>query len=307
MDELIALQESEPLPVRVFVYMAGTDAPWLLANAIRRPWRARQFGRISIQGIKLMIDGAMGSRGAWLYAPYSDDVSNAGHVAYSLALQRSVYRFAQHAGYQVAIHAIGDRANHEAIEWMERDANPANLPTRIEHAQFLTAGDFGRMRRAGAVVSLQPVHVADDLGWADDRLGVARSARAYAWKSHANAGAVLACGSDAPVSDLRPGVGIHTALTRMTPEGLPSGGWHPEQRLTWPETLRCYTSGAARAVGRTRDLGTLSVGKLFDVSVFDRDCRSDAACWLTAKATATVIQGHLIHRQASSVESQESR
>lgn len=290
-DALLRLQETEELPVRVFAYMAGTDFPWLLRNVSWHPRRSRSMGNLEFMGIKLMIDGAMGSRGAMLLEPYSDDPDNRGHAAYGLLLQRSVYQVAQALGWQVAVHAIGDEANQLAIRWIEQYPSSSPLPARVEHAQLLSPADFARFADVGAVASMQPAHVADDLGWAADRLGPVRAAGAYAWRSHHAAGAVLAFGSDAPVSDLRPARGFHAALTRQTPEGDPPEGWYPGQRLDFETTLQAYTTGPAHAVGRGASLGRLSPGYRFDVTVFQQDCRLEPSCWLEAEVTATVLDG----------------
>lgn len=290
MDALLELQREGPLPVRVFVYMPGTEAPWILSNMLTH----RREGRVKLQGIKLMLDGALGSRGALLYEPYADDAPNRGHPAYSFTLQRSVFRLAQQMRWQVAVHAIGDEANDTALSWIEQHQNPANLPTRVEHAQVVRPGGFARFAEAGAIASIQPMHATDDGGWAEARLGPMRVKGAYATRSHLRASTRLAFGSDAPVSDLRPARGIYAALTRETPEGKPPGGWQPEQRLTFDEALAGYTRGAAGAVGEARHLGTLEPGKAFDVSLFEADCRKDPKCWLTVQPLATVVGGEVL-------------
>lgn len=293
MDALVALQAEAPLPVRVFVYMAGTDLPWILSYYLAHPLTSRQalnrMGRVQLQGIKLMIDGAMGSRGALLYADYADDPGNHGHPAYSLDLQLGVYRVAQQLRLQTAVHAIGDRANDIALDWVERYQNPANLPTRVEHAQVLTERSITRFRAAGAVASVQPIHGVDDHAWAESRLGKERARLAYAPRSVLKAGAQVAFGTDAPVSPLPAAVNLYAAQTRQTPEGNPPGGWHPQERLTFEETLYGFTRGAARAVGEEERLGTLAPGKLFDVTVFDKDCRGEPTCWLGARVEGTVL------------------
>lgn len=293
MDALLALQQEAPLPARVFVYMAGTDLPWILAHYLSQPLASRRelnrMGRVQLQGIKLMIDGALGSRGALLYADYDDDAGNHGHPAYSLDLQLGVYRVAQQLRLQTAVHAIGDQANDIALGWVARYQNPANLPTRVEHAQVLTAENIRRFRDVGAVASMQPIHGVDDHAWAESRLGKDRARLAYAPRSVLAAGAAVAFGTDAPVSPLPAAVNLHAAQTRQTPDGNPPGGWHPQERLTFEEALYGFTRGAARTVGEEARLGSLAPGKLFDVTVFDRDCRGEPQCWLNARVARTVV------------------
>ncbi len=297
MDALFELQEEEGLPLDVYAYLAGTDIGWLMRHAVTHPFAGpegrRHIGRVHVQGVKLMIDGAMGSRGAWFFEPYDDDPHNSGHPAFPLALQRWVFALAQQAGWQVAVHAIGDRANDLALRWVESEQRPGNLPTRVEHAQVVREADFVRFAKAGAVASMQPVHVADDWSWADRRIGLARAEGAYGWRSHLAAYGVAAFGSDAPVADHRPVMGIATALSRTDGEGNPAGGWKPAQRLTLQEAVWAYTAGAAAAVGRAHELGALAEGKRFDVTVFRENCGESAECWRRNAALATVVDGRL--------------
>lgn len=286
MDALLALQDEGPLPARVFVYMAGTDLPWILP----RYFDDRRRGRVQLQGIKLMIDGALGSRGALLYADYADDPGNHGHPAFSLALQEAVFRAAQQLRLQVAVHAIGDRANDIALDWVAKYQNPANLPTRVEHAQVLTPAALARMQSLPVIASMQPVHAADDHAWATQRLGDARARLAYAPHTVMAAGIPVAFGTDAPVSALSPRDSFYAALTREDIHGDPPGGWHPWERLPWDATLYGFTRGAAHAVGEDDALGTLAAGKVFDVTLFDRDCRDEPRCWLDAGIAGTVVE-----------------
>jgi predicted amidohydrolase YtcJ len=230
----------------------------------------------------------MGSRGALLAADYNDDPGNHGHPAYSLALQRAVFRVARKLGWQIAIHAIGDEANRIAVAWVESDAREQTnrLPVRVEHAQLLHGEDFVRFAKSGAIASMQPIHVADDHSWAVARVGNERAKNAYAWGKHARAGAKLSFGSDAPVSDMNPAYGVYVALTRKDLTGNPPGGWYPENSLLLPETVEAYTAGAARAVGEEKS-GSLLPGKQFSVTVFEKDCRNQTAeCWLSVRAHA---------------------
>ena len=173
----------------------------------------------------------------------------------------------------LAIHAIGDRANALVVDALEaaHDINPA-LRHRIEHVQSIRPAEQVRMGRAGFVASMQPIHAIHDMAMADRYLGPQRTPYAYAWRSVADAGSVLAFGSDAPIEIFDPFIGLYAAVTRRREDGFPAPqGWHPEQRLSLPEALRAYTWGAAYAVGLEARMGMLMPGYVADLAVLDRD------------------------------------
>ena len=259
METLLDMEQEGTLPIRIFAYLRGDALPWLAVHRLRKPWQSAAIARreedVEFMGIKLMVDGAMGSRGAMLFEPYADEPGHRGAPAYDLALQRILFRVAQSLGYQVAVHAIGDAANVVALSWIDQHHHEGNLPTRIEHAQVIRPQDFRRF--ADVVTSMQPIHVIDDMHWTEARFGLQRAAGAYAWRSLLDAGALMAFGSDAPVSSINPTLGFHAALTRQDTTAQPPGGWFPEERLTFEETLDAYTLGAARAVGHADELGSL--------------------------------------------------
>jgi predicted amidohydrolase YtcJ len=196
---------------------------------------------------------------------------------------------ARAGGFAMAVHAIGDRANHEVLEVFARlradeaaeagvtareagaPAHAARLRHRVEHVQLLAPDDFGRLAQLGVIASMQPVHAPSDMPTAE-RLWGARCAGAYAWRTQLAAGAPVAFGSDAPVEGIDPFWGIHAAVTRRRAGGAPGvDGWYPEQRLTVEEALRGFTLGAAYAAGMEAEVGSLACGKLADLVVLDRD------------------------------------
>jgi predicted amidohydrolase YtcJ len=297
---LLDLDAEEGLPLRVFVYLDGSQ-----------PGAYKQLGgcgrlrsRVELRGVKLFADGAMGSRGAALLDDYSDEPGHRGLLLTDPKLLAYRASLAELAGCQVAIHAIGDRGNRvalDAIQVAQRDdpegpGDPGDRRHRIEHAQLVHPDDFARFVELGVVASMQPTHATSDMRWAEARVGPARLEGAYAWRTMLDLEVPLAFGSDAPVEDERPSLGIHAALTRQDAEGLPPGGWLPAQRLELEEALAAFSQGAAYAVGHEGELGRLEVGHLFDVTVFDRDPRGAPPDWLEARAVATVVGGALRRR-----------
>jgi len=224
-------------------------------------------------GLKLFADGALGSRTGAMFAPYAGEQENVGLLTLEPEQLVEVTQRAAAGGMALAIHAIGDRANALVVEALEavRDINPA-LRHRIEHVQSMRPEDQARMGRAGLVASMQPIHAIHDMAMADRYLGPERVPYAYAWRSVADAGAVLAFGSDAPIEIFDPFIGLYAAVTRRREDGFPGPeGWHPEQRLSLSEALRAYTWGAAYAVGLEARMGLLMPGYIADLAVLDHD------------------------------------
>ena len=212
------------------------------------------------------MDGALGSRGARLTLPYSDEPTTSGlWVTDPTDVEREV-TITMKAGYQPAIHAIGDAANRKALDILEaakRFSHSVSLP-RIEHAQIVDALDASRFGKAGIIASVQPVHCTSDHAWTPARLGPGRVNEAFPWRAFVNGGAVLAFGSDAPVEDPNPYITLAAAETREDPEGHPPGGFLPDQKLTRIEALRAYTLGNARALAR-KDMGRIQKGAVADL------------------------------------------
>jgi predicted amidohydrolase YtcJ len=187
------------------------------------------------------------------------------------------------AGYQCAVHAIGDSGNRLVLDAYERMPR-GEMRHRVEHAQILAVSDIPRFQRLGLIASMQPVHATEDMNMAETRLGAARMAGAYAWRTLLDQGTVLAAGSDFPVSPENPFDGMHAAVTRTDREGKPVGGWYPAQAMTPLEALRAYTWGAAYAAHQERVLGSLEPGKHADLILVDQDpfdLGSGRALWQT--------------------------
>lgn len=255
--------------------------------------------RVTARGVKFYADGALGSRGAALLDDYHDDPGNRGLLFESdEAMQRLVDR-AMDCGLQLAIHAIGDRANRQVIDVLT--AGQRRFPDnpgrhRIEHAQIVHPDDIPRIAEAGLIASMQPTHATSDMRWAEDRLGEERLFGAYAWQRMRQAGARLAFGSDFPVEKVDPMLGLYAAVTRQDLDGEPPGGWLPEQRVTMPVALEGFTVDAAWAGFAEDDVGSLEVGKYADFVVLDRDPFAvDAGDVPGIRVLRTVVGGETVY------------
>ncbi len=279
--------------------MADSDDP-SFARACLHSGKSSEFGgRLVIRSLKLHADGALGSRGAALLAAYSDDPGNVGLLVQSSDTLLAWTREAVHAGFQVATHAIGDRANRIILDVYERvlaEAHPNDARLRVEHCQILDPADLGRFSRLGVVASMQPTHATSDMPWAEDRLGRARLIGAYAWRTLLDSGAVLAFGSDFPVESVNPLWGLFAAVTRQDHDGNPAGGWLAAQRVTLDEALRAFTWGAAYASFDETEAGTIEAGKRADLTVLDRNILNAAPrAILDARVTHTVVRGAVVY------------
>jgi predicted amidohydrolase YtcJ len=277
--ELMKLYRSKiaagALPVRIYAMADGLGAAhaWLCEEGTFED----PSGLLLMRSVKLYADGALGSRGAALLADYSDDPGNRGLLFMAPEeLDRQLHEVLG-CGLQVGVHAIGDRANREVLDALERVApdhpdNPGRH--RLEHAQILSPADIPRFARLGVLAAMQPIHATSDMYWADERLGEARLNGAYAWQSLDDHGAHLALGSDFPVEVVNPFLGFYAAITRQDLDGWPEGGWRPRERLTRKQALRGYTIDAAYAGFMETEVGSLEAGKQADFVVIDRDIMS---------------------------------
>jgi predicted amidohydrolase YtcJ len=227
-----------------------------------------------IRSIKLYADGALGSRGAALLDPYTDDPKNVGLLKSTQAHLTDVSTRALRHGFQVATHAIGDRGNRVALDSYE--AALKAVPTvdhrfRIEHVQILDHADVPRFAQLGVIPSMQAVHQTSDMYWAPTRLGYSRTLGAYAWRSLLNTGVIIPNGSDFPVERTNPLYSFHAAVSRKDDNSWPPGGWFPEQAMTRDEALKSMTIWPAYAGFQEKELGSLSIGKLADFVILDRD------------------------------------
>ena len=253
---------------------------------------------VRIVGVKAFTDGALGSRSAWMLAPYEDDPTNTGVPTTTQEALDTLVSTANEAGLSVAIHAIGDAANRAVLDAIaSRKGAPTHLRNRIEHAQCLHPDDIPRLAQLGVIASMQPIHATSDIDIVERHWG-RRGASSYAWRSLLDAGTVLAFGSDAPVEDISPLVGIHAAVTRRRANGYPGqDGWYPEQRLTAQQAVHAYTVGTAYASGTERDTGSLTPLKLADLVVLDRDIfEINPMDILDTQVLATMVDGSFVYK-----------
>ncbi|WP_419809961.1 amidohydrolase [Sphingomonas sp.] len=259
------------LRIRVMSYGLGVDTALQVGGAGPTPWLYAD--RLRMGGVKLYADGALGSRGAWLKRPYTDmpTQSGAGFMTDD-QMQNRMSRAAMD-GWQVAVHAIGDRANAQVLDAIDvlAETYKGDRRWRIEHAQIVDPVDLPRFGRNGVIASMQPVHQTSDRTMAEARLGEARLAGAYAWASMLKNGSRLAFGSDAPVERPDPWAGWAAAFTREDADGQPFGGWRPEERVSREQAWWAYTGGAAYAGFAEERFGLLAVGQRADFIVVDRD------------------------------------
>lgn len=265
---------------------------------------------LRVGGIKAFADGALGPRTAAMLAPYVGEPHNVGVLTTDEESLRQLASKAVAGSLPLAVHAIGDRANRLVLDVLaEVSSMGANggtngLRHRIEHVQLLHPDDVPRLAALGVVASMQPIHATQDSEMADRYWGD-RSATGYAWRSLLEAGTVLAFGSDCPVEDLNPFVGIHAAVTRRRADGSPGPeGWYPQQRLTVEQAVRAYTLGAVYAAGLEDRLGSLSPGKLADLVVLDRDIFAcDPMEIAETQVVATMIGGRFVYNELTGLSS----
>ncbi len=267
---------------------------------------------LRIGGVKFFADGALGSRTAWMLEPYAGETDWRGVCTIDPEEFTEEALRASAAGLSIMVHAIGDRANRAVLdtfeivrraepEWQAGQAVPNRpwppLRHRVEHVQVIHPADLPRLARAGLVASMQPIHATSDMLNAERHWGTARTRGAYAWHSVAQAGAVLAFGSDAPVEPFDVLAGIHAAITRRRADGTPGqDGWIPQERITVAQAVRAYTLGAAYASGEESIKGSVTPGKLADLVVLSRDIyHINPEEVLTTQIDATLLDGHLVH------------
>jgi predicted amidohydrolase YtcJ len=261
------------LSARIYAMIGGTgpDFDQLAKNG---PLPSYGKDMYALRAVKLYADGALGSRGAALLAPYSDDPHSHGLLFHTNKEIDAMITKAIKKGYQVNVHAIGDAGNKQILDTFAKEI-PANRAGdkrhRIEHAQVVTLADIPRFKSIGIIPSMQPTHATSDKNMAETRIGADRMKGAYAWRTFLQQGSRIACGSDFPVEAPNPFFGIHAAVTRQDKDGQPIAGWYPEQEMTLKEAFRCFTLDAAYAGHQEKTLGSLEAGKYADFIVIDRD------------------------------------
>ncbi|MEO5866501.1 MAG: amidohydrolase family protein [Sphingomonas sp.] len=259
------------LRVRIMSYGLGVDTALMVGGGRPTPWLYND--KLRMGGVKLFADGALGSRGAWLKAPYSDAPGQTGLGFMSDSTIRNLMSRAAMDHYQVAVHAIGDRANAQVLGAIDElsQTYDGDRRWRVEHAQIVDPVDLPGFGKHGIIASMQPVHQNTDMHMVDARLGPNRLAGAYAWASMLRNGAVLAFGTDYPIESPDPFAGWVAAFTRQDAKGEPYGGWHPEERVTREQAWRAYTMDAAYAGFAEDKFGRLAPGQRADFIIVDRD------------------------------------
>ena len=269
-EVLISMADNEELNMRVYAMLSDSGAN---LDAMGEPLKAYGKDRLDIQAVKLYSDGALGSRGAAMIEPYSDDVENRGLPFYTQDELDGFVQKSNDMGFQVAIHAIGDLGNRMALDAFEKaqGGKISPLRNRIEHSQIITLEDIPRFAELGVIAAMQPIHATSDMNMAEDRIGPERVLGGYAWRRLLDSGAIIASGSDFPVELPNPFLGLYAAVTRQDSAGLPEGGWYMDQALTRAEALHSFTLDAAYAAHQEDRLGSLEAGKWADFIIVDRD------------------------------------
>ncbi|MDH4070647.1 MAG: amidohydrolase, partial [Ignavibacteria bacterium] len=294
------LIQTGQFPFRVYAAIDGTGPTWD-HYAATGPEVSGFDGRLTVRTLKLYADGALGSYGAALIEPYTDAPDRRGFTVTSDDSMRILGEQAIRNGFQLSVHAIGDRANHitlniyrDLFERMGRGGS--GLRFRIEHVQVLDPPDILRFARMGVLPVMQPTHCTSDMYWVETRLGPERTRSTYTWRSLINSGSILPAGSDFPVESNNPLWGFYAAITRQDHQGWPEGGWFPEERMTREEALRAFTIWAAYAGFEEELKGSISKGKYADIVVLSKDIMTVPADEiLKTEVAMTIVGGEIVH------------
>jgi predicted amidohydrolase YtcJ len=266
----VSMADMGELDLRIYAMLGGAGE---VLDAVGKPVRGQGNDRLDVAAVKLYADGALGSRGAALLEPYSDDAENRGLPFWTQDKLNAFVAKANSMGFQVGIHAIGDRGNRMALDAFAhaQDNDVSLLRNRIEHSQIIALDDIPRFAELGVIAAMQPTHATSDMNMAEDRIGADRIQGGYAWRRLLDSGAVIASGSDFPVELSNPFHGLYAAISRQDRDGQPVGGWYPDQAMTRIEALHSFTLAAAYAAHQEDRLGSLEAGKWADFIVIDRD------------------------------------
>ena len=302
MAALEQLEAEDRLPIRVFGMLSLRDED-LMERWIPRGPDEDIDSMLVTRTVKAYYDGALGSRGARLLYDYADMPGHRGISGEGYGFNEPLMAEAMKAGFQVAIHAIGDAGNREALDIIERVYAEApetrRLRHRIEHAQVIHPDDIPRFAELNIIASMEPPHAVEDKTWAEDRLGPQRVLGAYAWRTLRENDVSITFNSDNPGSDHNIFYGLHAAITRQDKQGQPEGGWYPEQRVNADEAVRAYTSWSAYASGVENETGVLEEGRWADVTVMDVDpfvlADEVPADMLRGRILMTVVNGSVVH------------
>jgi predicted amidohydrolase YtcJ len=292
------IKEEGQLTVRITEWLRFTTPLGDLQNlrsqgGVSDPW-------LRTGALKMVTDGALGSRTAAMLAPYSDDPSTSGILIMESDKLRQMAIERDKAGFQLAFHAIGDRANRVALDVFEAVANtngPRDRRDRIEHAQVVALEDLPRFAKLNVIASMQPSHQSNDMRWAEARVGPGRIKGAYAWNTLKKSGARLAFGTDYPVESINPLRGLYACITRELPEGGPAGGWQPQEKISLDECIHDYTLGSAYAQFEEGKKGQLKIGQFADFIILSDDLtKIPPPAYLKAKVLRTVVGGRTVYQ-----------
>ena len=292
------LREEGKLTARITEWLHFTTSLGELQNmrsegGVNDPW-------LKTGALKMVTDGALGSRTAALLAPYSDDPTASGILTMDPAKLRQMAIERDKAGFQLAFHAIGDRANRVALDVFEAVAKangPRDRRDRIEHAQVVAPEDFPRFASLKIIASMQPSHQTTDMRWAEQRVGPDRVKGAYAWSTLQKSGARLAFGTDYPVEPISPMRGLYACVTRELPDGGPPGGWQPQEKISLDECIRAYTTGSAYAQFEEGRKGELKRGEYADFIVLSNDLtKIPPSEFVKTRVLRTVVGGRTVYQ-----------
>ena len=304
MSVLEQLEEESRLPIRFYAMLSLRDEE-LIRRWIEKGPDTDNDSMLVTRAVKAYYDGALGSRGARLLYDYEDQPGHRGVSGDGYGFDQALNAAAMKAGFQVAIHAIGDAGNREALDILEAvfedEPETRNNRHRIEHAQVIAAEDIPRLGQLGIIASMEPPHAMEDKTWAEDRLGPERILGAYAWRSLRESGADITFNSDNPGSDHSIFYGLHSAITRQDKSLQPEGGWYAEQRLSSEESVRAYTNWAAYASFRENDTGIIEVGRWADLTVMDIDpfvlADESPGEILDGQILMTIVNGNVVYER----------
>ena len=304
MSILEQLEEEDRLPIRVYAMLSLRDAD-LIRKWIEKGPDTDNDSMLVTRAVKAYYDGALGSRGARLLYDYEDQPGHRGISGDGYGFDQALNAEAMKAGFQIAIHAIGDAGNREALDILEgvfrEDPSTGNNRHRIEHAQVMHPDDIPRLGQLGIIASMEPPHAMEDKAWAESRLGPERILGAYAWRSLRESGADITFNADNPGSDHSIFYGLHSAITRQDKNMQPEGGWYPEQRLSSDESVRAYTSWSAYASFREDDTGIIDVGRWADLTIMDIDpfilADESPSDILKGRILMTIVNGNVVYER----------